>query len=250
LHGKIARYGALKLRGDNKGAGRLGLVSSAQDGVHAGLKNQVRRHLATRWSQPLHKPTVEVFERLRYSGVLEGNRPLIFDSGCGTGASTRKLAGMQPRHLVIGVDRSAARLRKSGLRSGLLVDGNHVLARGELATFWRLAYDAGLHPARHLLLYPNPWPKSRHLARRWHAHPVFPWLLALGGEIELRCNWEIYALEFAEAACIATDAEINIKQIRPGQGMSPFETKYLERGHALYSVVVSKSVTAMFELPW
>jgi tRNA G46 methylase TrmB len=240
----------LKLPGDNRGAGRLGVVSSTQDGVHAGLEKQVRRHLATRWSQPLHRPTVEVFERLQESGVLGGNRPVILDSGCGTGASTRKLANMHPQHLVIGVDRSAVRLRKSGLRSGLSVEDNCVLARGELASFWRLAFDAGLKPARHLLLYPNPWPKPRHLSRRWHAHPVFPWLLALGGEIELRCNWDIYALEYAEAVRIATGAKTEVKKIHPGQGMSPFETKYLERGHALYSVIVPRLVTAPFRLPY
>lgn len=240
----------MKLPGNHGGGGRLGRVSSAQDGVHAHLEKQVRRHLATRWSQPLHRPTVEVFERLQESGVLEGNQPVIFDAGCGTGSSTRKLADMHPQHRVIGVDRSAARLRKGGVRSGLLVDGNCALARGELATFWRLAFDAGLHPVRHLLLYPNPWPKPRHLARRWHAHPVFPWLLALGGKIELRCNWEIYALEFAEAVRIATGAEINVKQIQPGQGTSPFETKYLERGHDLYSVIVPESTTSAFKLPW
>ncbi|MGD9021573.1 MAG: hypothetical protein PVF46_07215 [Lysobacterales bacterium] len=235
---------------NDKGAGRLGLVGSAQDGVHAQVERQVRRHLAARWSQPLHRPTVEVFERLRGSGVLQTNRPVILDSGCGTGAGTRILAGMHPQHLVIGVDRSLARLGKSGLRSDLLLVGNCVLVRGELASFWRLAHEAGLKLVRHLLLYPNPWPKPRHLARRWHAHPVFPWLLALGGEIELRCNWEVYALEFAEAVCIATGAEVSVNQIEPEQGITPFETKYLERGHDLYSVIVPEAITAAFGLPW
>ena len=60
----------LKLPGSNKGAGRLGLVSSAQDGVHSQLENRVRRHLAMRWSQPFHKPTIGVFARLQESGML------------------------------------------------------------------------------------------------------------------------------------------------------------------------------------
>ena len=66
----------------------------------------------------LHRPTVEVFERLQESGVLGGNRPVILDSGCGTGASTRKLANMHPQHLVIGVDRSAVRLRITSASAG------------------------------------------------------------------------------------------------------------------------------------
>ena len=46
--------------------------------------------------------------------------------------------------------------------------------------------------ARHYVLYPNPWPKIGHLARRWHGHAVFPDLLALGGVFECRSNWRIY----------------------------------------------------------
>lgn len=241
---------AVRSPADTMRTGHSGLARSTQADVHKRLEETVRKHLATPWSQPLHKPTADVFELLLQSGLPGGGKPVILDAGCGTGASARKLAGLHPDHVVIGVDRSLARLGKGGLRGSLLVEGNLVLARAELATFWRLAYAAGVRPVRHLLLYPNPWPKSRHLQRRWHAHPVFPWLLALGGEIELRCNWEIYALEFAAAVRIATGAGINVNQIVPGLGISPFETKYLERGHGLYSVTVPASVTATFKLPW
>lgn len=180
--------------------------------------------------------------------MFTDTRPMILDSGCGTGESTQRLAGLHPDHLVIGVDQSLARLGKSGVDCGVLRHDNWLLARAELATFWRLMYGAGLKLEKHLLLYPNPWPKPGHLQRRWHAHPVFPWLLALGGEIELRCNWEIYALEFAAAVQIATGVHVGVDQIEPEQGTSPFEAKYLGRGHTLYSVVVPSAITAAFKL--
>jgi tRNA G46 methylase TrmB len=128
----------------------------------------------------------------------------------------------------------------------MLLRDNHVLLRVELATFWRLLLGAGHLPERHFLFYPNPWPKTGHLVRRWHGHPVFPVLLALGGEIEMRCNWDIYAQEFARAAGLATRAAIGVTEIRPERAISAFERKYLERGQRLYSVLVPASCTSAF----
>jgi hypothetical protein len=54
----------------------------------------------------------------------------------------------------------------------------------DLVDYWRLMRKAYVRPARHYLFYPNPWPKIGHLPRRWHGHPVFPALLALGGPLQ------------------------------------------------------------------
>jgi len=98
------------------------------------------------------------------------------------------------------------------------------------------------------LLYPNPWPKPAHLKRRWHGHPAFPVLLALGGEIELRCNWKIYAQEFALAVNYALHTSVAEVKIKPENGISPFEQKYLERQHSLYGVRVPADDTRAFRL--
>jgi len=225
-----------------------GLVRSGQAGMHPRLDAIVRRHLAAPWSQPLHRPSVDTWCELAESGVLGAARPLVLDSGCGTGDSTRRLAGLYPGHLVIGVDRSQKRLDMVGPTSLTVQGENCILLRSELATFWRLLLANGHSPERHFLLYPNPWPKAGHLMRRWHGHPVFPLLLALGGELEMRCNWEIYAREFARAAGIATGGTIAVKRIVPETAVSPFERKYLERGQALYSVRVPANVTRQFSL--
>jgi tRNA G46 methylase TrmB len=225
-----------------------GLVTSGQKGVHPRLENTLRRHLESPWLQPFHQPTLVVFSQLVAQGVLKSDWPLILDSGCGTGKSTRQLAGSFPGHIVVGVDQSISRLAKSGVSEALYRHENCILVRGELATFWRLLVDAGFSPERNLLLYPNPWPKTGHLARRWHGHPVFPELLILGGELELRCNWEIYALEFAWAVNFATGANVEVRKIKPKRGISPFEKKYLERGQELFSVTVSEDITRAFRV--
>ena len=120
------------------------------------------------------------------------------------------------------------------------------MVRAELTTFWRLMLADGLRPEQHFLLYPNPYPKPGHLSRRWHGHPVFPHLLQLGGDIELRCNWKTYALEFAEAVRLACGTQIDVIRYEAESGISLFEQKYLQRGQQLYSVKVPAEIAANF----
>lgn len=223
---------------------RLGLVRSSQSTVHPQLGQVVRRHLETRWLEPYHPPTSVIYHELKDTCGLSADRPFVLDSGCGTGKSTHRLARQFPQHLVIGVDRSRKRLAKGGWSRGLVEQDNCVLIRAELSTFWRLLLHDGHLPDRHFLLYPNPWPKPRHLQKRWHGHPVFPQFLALGGDMEMRCNWEIYALEFALAVSIATGNSVKVKQIDDEECVSPFERKYHDRGQKLYSVCVPATATA------
>jgi len=228
--------------------GKSGMVNSSQTGTHPRLEVTVRRHLQTPWMQPLHSPTVDAYQRLVSESVFSEEFPIILDSGCGTGNSTQRLAELFPQHIVIGIDRSLVRLAKSGVDSGFNRRGNCILLRAELATFWRLMANDGHSPEMNCLFYPNPYPKSGHLSRRWHGHPVFPQLLSLGGEIELRCNWEIYALEFAQAIELACGTPVKVQNLQTKTAVSPFERKYLERGQQLYSVSVPASVTQDFRL--
>lgn len=164
---------------------------------------------------------------------------LVLDSGCGTGESTRLIARAFPDSLVLGVDKSLARLQRAGAGSFPHREGNAVWLRADLTTFWRLALRAGWRLERHYILYPNPWPKPSALQRRWHAHPVFPDLLRLGGRLEMRCNWEIYALEFARAVNRVLGCHVVPREPAASPVLSPFERKYRASGHQLYSVVVS-----------
>ena len=239
---------ALKQSKSGKNVSESGLVSSKQCGVHPHLESCVHKHLNSTWMQPLHRPTADSYGLLEQQADFSAGQPFILDSGCGTGKSTQRLARMFPRHLVIGVDRSCSRLAKSGVHASFLRTENCILIRAELATFWRLLLKSDLSPEQHFLLYPNPWPKPGHLSRRWHGHPVFPQLLTLGGDIELRCNWDVYAGEFAIAAAIATGADISVKTIEPDSGISPFEQKYLERGQSLFSVNIPAQHTQNFRL--
>lgn len=223
-----------------------GQPASTQPGNHPHLRRVVQRHLQTIWSQPLHCHTIAAYAALKDLCDFPAGRAFILDSGCGTGKSTRLLATKYPDQLVIGADRSRVRLAKSAMYGLVGRQGNCVLIRAELASLWRLLARDGHVPDQHYLLYPNPWPKPGHLKKRWHGHPVFPELIALGGEIEMRCNWQIYAQEFATAASIVTNSKINAKRIQPTVAISPFEHKYLERQQALFSVIVPGQLTRAY----
>ncbi|MEE4295157.1 MAG: methyltransferase domain-containing protein [Wenzhouxiangella sp.] len=201
---------------------------SSQQGVHARLEETVRRHLAKPWRQPLRAFSRPAFETLGDCS----HRKIVLDAGCGTGHSTALLGQRFPDCMVLGVDRSASRLGRSGS-----LPGNVSLLRADLADFWRLAKEAGWALQHHFLLYPNPWPKPAHLKRRWHAHPVWPDVLALGGTLELRTNFAIYAEEFALALELAGyRAHLQVLSLPAETGISPFETKYLQSRHTLFCV--------------
>ena len=227
-----------------------GLVRSSQNGVHPRLDDYVHRHLDTFWGQPLHGPSVAAYQELLATGCLCADRPFVLDSGCGTGSSTQILAQAYPQQLIIGVDRSQDRLSRTANLGDQSGNKNYRLVRADLSTFWRLLLRDGHVPTRHFIFYPNPWPKPGHLLRRWHAHPVFPQLVSLGGRMEMRTNWGIYADEFARAVSLATAETIRAQRFSPASVVSPFEQKYRERGHALFSVVVSEKITSSFQQCW
>src|SRR3569833_3311786 len=166
-------------------------VSSAQTDVHEQLQNALARHTAHPFRKPILDHNRAAFEEAVTAWHTAGARPLILDAGCGVGLSTLHLASDFPGHFVIGVDQSADRLARRTAWPAPLPE-NFVRVRADLVDFWRLMLDAGMRPARHYLLYPNPWPKRGQLGRRWHGHPVFSVIMALGGRLECRSNWRIY----------------------------------------------------------
>ena len=209
-------------------------VTSNQAGIHEQLYALIERHANSCYLRPIAMHSRQAFKSAIAVWQAAGSAPLIIDSGCGVGLSTRKLAQHHSDSFVIGIDQSADRLARE-LRWEGEVPTNHWLVRADLVDFWRMMLDAGIYPSRHYLLYPNPWPKKSQLARRWHGHPVFPTLLALGGRIECRSNWKTYIEEFASAATHLTGVPVQCESFLPeDDALTPFEEKYRASGHALW----------------
>lgn len=222
----------------NQTTGNSRCVSSNQNGPHPKLEQIVKKHLRTRNLGRLRTSTADQFETI-LEMLLKA--PLLLDSGCGTAASSSALATAYPDYTVLGIDKSLSRLTTGGriMDCNLIIRDNLILLRADCSDVWRLLLDAGIVPLRHFLLYPNPWPKSRHMKRRWHGHPSFRTLIELGGQLELRTNWEIYCSEFHTALKVAGHTS-EIELISQEQGIStPFERKYLSSGQTLYRLVAN-----------
>ena len=207
-------------------------VDSNQPGIHPRLTEVVERHLNHPFLRPIPDYSRRAFEQV-FGLIDDFNGPLVFDSFCGVGESTAHTALALPEALVIGIDKSAARLGKHDAHYRQRQVDNYLLVRADVDDFWRQALQAGWRLHRHQLFYPNPWPKSAQLQRRCHGSPLFPTLLRLGGELELRSNWRLYLEEFAAALAIAGRPSV-IEQWQPSLPVTPFERKYQQAGQPLW----------------
>ena len=218
-------------------SGNSRFISSAQTGVHPDLEKLVRRHMAHPFLKPIADYNREAFAlALAAREQWQPAAPLILDAGCGVGWSTQRIAETYPDHFVFGVDQSVDRINRG---KPLPLPANAALIRADLVDFWRLLAENGIRLARHYNLYPNPWPKIGHLARRWQGHAVFPVWLALGGELECRSNWRIYIEEMAQALTMLTAQQVSCESWQTDNPMTPFEKKYQESGHDLWRCRVS-----------
>ena len=221
-------------------------IASSQIEIHDRLAGQVAKHAATSFLKPITAYNRAAFDAGIAAWRAAGAPPLILDAGCGVGLSTLHLASRFPDHFVIGIDRSADRIARNTQWPGALPP-NCIKVRADLIDYWRLLHEAGIYPDRHYILYPNPWPKKHHLGRRWHGHPLFPTIVALGGYFECRSNWRIYIDECAAALTQLAGIDVAVEPYRPGapettgiaaescsQPITPFEQKYLASGHALW----------------
>jgi tRNA G46 methylase TrmB len=201
--------------------------------MHPRLEPIVRRHLRADWREPVHPGSRRSFAR--FLEAWDRRAPLWIDAGCGTGEAVHALAAAAPDRFVVGIDRSEARLG----RSRRPLPRNAWLARARLEDFWRLMDEHGIRAERQFLLYPNPWPKSAHLMRRWHGHPVFPLLLRLSERLELRSNWRLYLDEFSAAALLCGIRTGEVVCFRCPAPLTAFERKYHASGHELYRLVLN-----------
>lgn len=204
--------------------GNSRIITSNQQGLHEQLDEVVLKHLKHPFRKPYQTHTLEAFKEIE-KWVEQQGKPIIFDSCCGVGESTYHLAKAHPEAIVLGMDKSADRLGKHGFEA---VE-NYRLLQVNLNDFWRLAVEANWTLSHHYLFYPNPWPKSKHLQRRWHGSAVFPSILTLGGQLELRSNWDIYINEFARALTVAGQS-CKVEPYQAASAITPFERKYWASG--------------------
>ena len=218
-------------------------IVTNQPDVHEKLPELVKKHLNSRSKKPIQAHTQQAFDDVN-AVVKAFSGEIILDSCCGVGQSTRLLAKNNPNALVIGVDKSAHRINRNISElyqedSDKVVD-NYRLIRADLNDFYRLVVRHNWQVSRHYILYPNPWPKAKHLQRRWHGSAVFPEIIAIGKQLILRSNWRLYLQEFQLAAEIAGFSSV-ISTVADKQAMTPFESKYRASGQTCWQLSIDKN---------
>jgi len=223
-------------------------IITNQTGIHEKLNKLVAKHLSHPFKKPYQPHTQQAFQEMDtlVKAFLQTNPTgeVILDACCGVGQSSRILAQQNPQALVIGVDKSAHRINRDieGFteENGYNAQNFH-LVRADLNDFYRLVKAAKWPVIKHYILYPNPWPKSKHLQRRWHGSAVFPQMTAIGNVLILRSNWRLYLEEFQQAAKqIPLHGELSQVNVAEEQALTPFEAKYQASGQVCWQLTLHK----------
>ncbi|MCW8865444.1 MAG: SAM-dependent methyltransferase [Colwellia sp.] len=230
-----------QLTGDSKA------IVTNQSGIHEKLDEVVKKHLQHPFQKPFQAHTEQAFTAMDlHVQAFLAEHPsgeIILDACCGVGQSTRILAEQNPHALVIGVDKSDSRINRN-VEGFSTEDGyqaqNYHLVRADLNDFYRLVKAANWPVTKHYILYPNPWPKSKHLQRRWHGSAVFPQMTSIGETLILRSNWPLYLQEFQQAAkqvkLTGELCELPVSE----QPLTPFEAKYQASGQVCWQLTLRR----------
>ncbi|MEM1143473.1 MAG: SAM-dependent methyltransferase [Pseudomonadota bacterium] len=205
-------------------------VSSAQRNIHPKLLKQLERHRNSVWRKPDTDTDRPALNKLN-AALDRHDGPVILDSFCGTGLSTESIARDHPDALVIGIDKSAHRLAKAPPATERML-----FLQASCEKVWRHLARVSVSVTRHFILYPNPWPKHEHLSRRVYGHPAFFDLLKLGGQLDLRSNWQPYIEDFGRALLhLKIPAAVSLLS-EPRSPTTLFERKYRSSGQQLWQL--------------
>ncbi|WP_068547784.1 tRNA (guanine(46)-N(7))-methyltransferase TrmB [Thalassotalea crassostreae] len=207
-------------------------IITNQPDIHENLSEIVKKHLDKEFKKPISAHTQQAFDEIN-DVVQKFSGPIILDSCCGVGQSTRILARQNPQALVIGVDKSDNRIKRN-VEDKWQADNFH-LVRADLNDFYRLVVEANWPVSKHFILYPNPWPKSKHVQRRWHGSAVFPYIIKVGKELHMRSNWQLYLQEFQHALAIV-NVDAVIEEVVDDEALTPFEAKYKASGQQCWQL--------------
>lgn len=157
--------------------------------------------LLPRWgiTAPLDAPTLaETFGRCA---------PRVLDVGVGTGEATRAWAASHPDHNVVAVElhrpglaQLLQTLDREGPTNVRVLEADVTTVVADLADRRATDPEAVVHAVR--VLFPDPWPKRRHLHRRLVDRAFVAAvadLLPPGGWLHLATDWDDYALQMRVA---------------------------------------------------
>jgi tRNA G46 methylase TrmB len=216
-------------------------VTSNQIGIHEHIYPLLEKYKSTEFKKPYSEESKKSFGKITKWVSEMGNKPLILDMGCGVGESSFHLGEKYPDCLVVGIDKSIDRLeRKNAFKKDL--SENILLVRADLIDIWRMFLDNKnkFNIKKQYILYPNPYPKKKHLKLRWYGQPVFHSIMNLNCPVEVRSNWKQYLEDFLHASIFFDfGKECKVESFIPAICITPFERKFFNSSQTLFRICVN-----------
>lgn len=200
-----------------------GLRTTRRRGRTSEAKRTALAELGPRWAIPAAGPWTEAALQERFGG----DGPLLLDIGVGDGAATVAWARARPDARVLAIE-----VHRPGLAKLLTELDARGPANVRVADADALEVLAALAPgsvAAVRLLFPDPWPKRRHVARRMVDRAFAVQVadrLVPGGRFELATDWD----DYAEHARTMVAAEPRLEPVHPATRPDRPETAYERRG--------------------
>ncbi len=211
--GRSGDHGAMSAEEPSSSGVRAGARTTTRRGRMSDAKREALTTLGPRWQ--IDPATVA--DPAALDAAFGRAAPRLLDIGVGTGTATRAWALAHPDHDVVAVE-----LHRPGI-ARLLTDldaGGPATVRVVEADVTALLSDArpGCFAAVRVL-FPDPWPKRRHVDRRLvdpgFVHRVVD-LLPAGGTVHLATDWADYAAQMR--AALATDPRLAPRVEPAGSG--------------------------------
>jgi tRNA (guanine-N7-)-methyltransferase len=173
--------------------------------------------------------------------VFGRKAPLVLEVGSGMGEATAAMAAADPQRDVLAVEvhtpglGNLLRLIEAGRLTNLRVleaDARDVLRD--------LLEPGSLDEVR--VLFPDPWPKARHVKRRLVA-PAFVDLVATrlrpGGRLHVATDWDAYAEQALSVLGSSTRYEV-VSRSRGSRPLTRFEARGLQAGRTVHDIVAER----------
>ncbi|MGN6695596.1 MAG: tRNA (guanosine(46)-N7)-methyltransferase TrmB [Aquihabitans sp.] len=209
-----------------------GVRTTRRRGRASATKAAVLRDLGPAWTLPADDPAGP--------WTADGGRPgpLLVDIGVGSGEATRAWAASAPEARVLAIELHRPGLAK--LLTALDAEGPANVRVVEADALELLAHldDASVAGIR--VLFPDPWPKRRHVERRM-VDRAFVGLAARvlepGGTLHLATDWADYADHMR--SMVATDPRFELQEGagRPDRPVTAYEQRGLDVGRRITDLV-------------
>jgi tRNA (guanine-N7-)-methyltransferase len=167
--------------------------------------------------------------------------PRLLDVGIGNGEATIAWASAHPDHDVLAVELhrpSVAATLTAVVEAGL---ANVRVAEIDVRTLLADARPGDLDAVR--VLFPDPWPKRRHLARRLvdarFAGAVAD-VLPPGGTLHVATDWEDYARQVVAAAEADGRFTVAAAAARPDRPITTYEALGRAAGRTIHDVIATR----------